>query len=142
MESGLVDVFESNRRAMRQRLHAQVRHAWKRHQLVVDYEFTRSRDNTDGPFSFLEQPGNLAAEWARSAGVSPHNFTVMSTVTLPAAISLNVVDTWRSRAPFNITTALDTATALSSIAADGQETAATALGSIRCRSSAPAHCMV
>lgn len=107
-EAGWVDIFESNRSATRQRLHAQVRHAWKRQQAVVNYEFTRSRDNTDGPFSFAEQPGNLAAEWARSAGVSPHNVTVMSTVALPGAISLNVVDTWRSSAPFNVTTAFDT----------------------------------
>jgi hypothetical protein len=107
-EAGWVDVFESNRRATRQRLHAQVRHAWTRQQIVVDYEFTRSRDNTDGPFSFAEQPGNLTAEWARSAGVSPHTVTVMSTVALPAAISLNVVDIWRSSAPFNVTAAFDT----------------------------------
>ena len=107
-EAGWADVFESNRRATRQRLHAQVRHTWKRHQTVVDYEFTRARDNTDGPFSFAEQPGHLTAEWARSAGVSPHSVTVMSTVALPAAISLNVVDTWRGSAPFNVTTAFDT----------------------------------
>jgi hypothetical protein len=109
VEAGWVDVFQSNRSAMRQRLHAQLRHAWKRQQLVVDYEFTHARDNTDGPFSFLEQPGNLTAEWGRSAGMSPHTVTVMGTLTLPAAISVNLVESWRSSAPFNITTALDTA---------------------------------
>jgi hypothetical protein len=35
--------------------------------------------------------------------------TVMSTVALPAAISVNIVDTWRSSAPFNVTTGFDTA---------------------------------
>jgi hypothetical protein len=109
VEAGWADVFQSDRSAMRQRLHAQLRHAWKRQQLVVDYEFTHARDNTDGPFSFLEQPGNLTAEWGRSAGMSPHTVTVMGTLTLPAAISVNLVESWRSSAPFNITTALDTA---------------------------------
>jgi hypothetical protein len=109
VEAGWVDEFQSNRSAMRQRLHAQLRQAWKRQQLVVDYEFTHARDNTDGPFSFLEQPGNLAAEWGRSAGMSPHTVTVMGALTLPAAISVNLVESWRSSAPFNITTALDTA---------------------------------
>jgi hypothetical protein len=109
MESGWVDIFQSNRGAIRQRLHAQVRQGWTRQQLVVHYEFTRERDNTDGPFSFLEQSGNLAAEWGRSAGVSPHMMTVIGTLTLPAAISLNVVESWRSGAPFNVTTARDAA---------------------------------
>lgn len=107
-ESGWLDVVESNRRATRERLHGFARYMWHRQQLVIDYEFTRSRDNADGPFSFPDEPGKLAAEWARSAGVPPHTLSVMGTLILPGAVSLNVVDEWRSGAPFNITTALDT----------------------------------
>ena len=106
-DSGWVDVFESNRSATRRRVHANARRTWDRRQLAIDYEYTFARDNTDGPFSFLEEPGNLAAEWAPSSGVPPHNFTVMTMLELPAAISVNMVDVWRSGAPFNITTALD-----------------------------------
>ncbi len=106
-DSGWVDVFESNRSATRRRVHANARRTWDRRQLAIDYEYTFARDNTDGPFSFPEEPGNLAAEWAPSSGVPPHNFTVMTMLELPAAISVNMVDVWRSGAPFNITTALD-----------------------------------
>ena len=67
------------------------------------------RGHTDGPYSFPEQPGNIAAEWSRSAGAPPHSVTIMATLALPAAISLNVVENWRSSAPFNITTGRDIA---------------------------------
>lgn len=102
-----VDVFASDRRAMRQRVHAYSRYSAKGQQLVFDYEFARAHDNTDGPFSFPQQSGNLAGEWARSAGVPPHSVTIMSHLSLPAGISVNIVDNWRSRAPYNITTGRD-----------------------------------
>lgn len=106
-ESGLIDVFESNRSALRRRLHGYGRYAWKGHQFVAEYEFAHARDNTDGPFSFPQQSANLPAEWARSAGVPAHSMTIMSTITLPAGVSMNLVDNWRSSAPFNITTGSD-----------------------------------
>lgn len=108
VESGWVDLLESNRRALRQRLHVHAGRKWRQQQLTVDYDFTRARDDSDGPFSFPERPGDLAAEWARSAGVSPHEVTIMASLSLPAAVSINVADVWRSGAPFNITTAFDT----------------------------------
>jgi hypothetical protein len=43
----------------------------------------------------------------RSAGVSPHNVTAAGTFRLPAAVSLTISDTWRSSAPFDITTGSD-----------------------------------
>jgi hypothetical protein len=106
--TGWLDLFESNRAAERHRLHVQLQYAWKGRHLSAQYEWIRARDNTDGPFSFAERPGNLTAEWARSAGVAPHNVTAMGTFMLPALISLNVTHTWRSSAPYNITTGLDT----------------------------------
>ena len=104
-----VDVFASDRRAMRQRLHAYSRYPARGQQFVVDYEWTRARDNTDGPYSFPEEPGNIAAEWSRSAGAPPHSVTIMAALALPAAISLNVVENWRSSAPLNMTTGRDIA---------------------------------
>lgn len=106
-DAGWTDVFASDRGAVRHRLHAYTRYAWKGQQFVADYEWARARDNTDGAFSFPERSGNIAAEWARSAGVSPHSVTVMSTLSLPMAISVTIVDNWRSGSPYNITTGRD-----------------------------------
>lgn len=106
-EAGWVDVVESNRTAQGRRLHTHISYAWKGHRLASNYEWVHSRDNSDGPFSFPERPGNLAAESARSAGLSPHNVTGAVSFRLPAAISLSVTHTWRTSSPFNITTGLD-----------------------------------
>lgn len=105
--AGWTDVVESNRAACGRRLHLRAAYTWKRQQLVANYEWTRARDNSDGPFSFLERADNIAAEFVRSAGVSPRNFTTAGTFSLPAAISLTISDTWRSSAPFDITTGSD-----------------------------------
>jgi hypothetical protein len=107
--AGWLDLFQSNRAAERHRLHAQVQYARKGQLLSVQYEWTHSRDNTNGPFCFVEQPGNLAAEWARSIGVPPHSVTTMGMFTLPGQVSLSVTHTWRSTAPYDITTGLDAA---------------------------------
>jgi hypothetical protein len=105
--AGWTDVVESNRAARGRRLHLQAAYTLKRQQLVANYEWTRARDNSDGPFSFLEHADNAAAEFVRSAGVSPRNFTAAGTFRLPAAVSLTISDTWRSSAPFDITTGSD-----------------------------------
>lgn len=107
--TGWVDVFEANRAAESRRLQTQARYTWKGQQFVANYDWTHARDDSDGPFAFPERAGRIAAEWARSAGISPHNVTAAGTFSLPAAISLNVTQTWRSSAPFNVTTGLDPA---------------------------------
>jgi hypothetical protein len=105
--AGWADVVESNRAARGRRLHLRAAYTWKRQQLVANYEWTRARDNSDGPFSFLERADDIAAEFVRSAGVSPRNFTAAGTFRLPAAVSLTISDTWRNSAPFDITTGSD-----------------------------------
>ena len=107
--TGWLDLLQSSRAAERHRLHAQLQYAWKGRSLSAQYEWTRARDNTDGPFSHAEQAGNLGAEWARSAGVPLHGFTAMGTCPLPGSISLTVTQAWRSAAPYNITTGLNPA---------------------------------
>jgi hypothetical protein len=106
---GWVDTVDANRAADRHRLHAQARYGWSRHQLSAHYEWINARDNGDGPFSFPEQAGHLTAEWARSAGLSPHNVTLVGSFALPGAVSVNISDSWNSGSPYNITTALDEA---------------------------------
>lgn len=107
--AGWTDVVESNRAAAGRRFHAQIGYTWKGQQFSANYELTRARDNTDGPFSFPERAGDLAGEWARRAGAPPHAVTAAGTFRLPGAVSLNVTDSWHNAAPFNITTGIDAA---------------------------------
>jgi hypothetical protein len=107
--SGWLDVFESDRAAERHRVRAQLLYAKQGRQLSAQYEWTHARDNTDGPFSFAAQAGSPAAEWARSTGVPPHNVSVTASSMLLAGVSLNVMYTWRSSAPCNITSGVDAA---------------------------------
>lgn len=37
---------------------------------TAHYEFTRARNNTDGPFSFAARQNDIAFEWAPASGVS------------------------------------------------------------------------
>jgi hypothetical protein len=106
-QGGWMDALESNCARHRQELHARLRYALKRQSIVAHYEWFHSRDDTDGPFSFPEYQDNLRAEWARTAGVSPHNFTLVDNLRLPRAISVMLMATERSSAPYNITSGLD-----------------------------------
>ena len=107
--TGWLDLFESSRAAVRHRVHAQIQYAAKGTHLSAQYEWVRARDNTGGPFSFAGGSGNSEAEWARSAGVAVHSFTLAGMTALPARISLNGSYTWRSSAPYDITTGYDAA---------------------------------
>jgi hypothetical protein len=111
-QEGWMDLLESNRARQREQLHARLRYTWRRQNIVAHYEWIQSHDNTDGPFSFPENEDNLAAEWARTAGVSPRNFTIVDTVRAPGGISLSLVDLARGSAPYNITSGLITSEGL------------------------------
>ena len=102
-----VDTTVSNRTAQQHRVHMRVRTAWRRHSVTGHYEWVHASDNSDGAFSFAERPGDLRGEWARSAGIAPHNVTITGSFALPGAVSVNVNDTWHSRTPYNITTGRD-----------------------------------
>jgi hypothetical protein len=106
---GLVDVLESNRFARRHQLHFRLQAEARGQRMSAHYQWTRSRDDTDGPFSFPESQDDLAAEAARSAGVAPHELSVVGSFKLPAGVSLTVVETWHSSAPYNVTSGTDPA---------------------------------
>ena len=105
--NGWMDLLGSDRSGNRQRMHSQLRYTWKGRSLTAHYEWIRSRDDTSGPFSFPAQQYDVRAEWARSAGVAPHNLGLTANMKLPGGISLIATDTWRGSAPYNITTGLD-----------------------------------
>jgi len=106
-QKGWLDLLESDRARRRQQLHARLRFQWKTQNVTAHYEWMDSKDNTGGPFSYPEQPYQLNQEWARTAGVSPHNFTLVDRFKLPNEISVTLIATARGSAPYNIVTGID-----------------------------------
>jgi hypothetical protein len=104
---GWVDTLESNRSARRERVHVGVQGEVKGQKLGAHYQWTRARDDGAGPFSFPETQDDLAAEWARTAGLAAHELTVVASLSLPAGVSLTVIDSWHSSTPFDVTSAAD-----------------------------------
>jgi hypothetical protein len=98
---------ESTRSLRKHQLHFRAQYRFAGQSLTAQYEWIRAFDDTDGPFSFPAVTGDLRDEWARSSGVSPHNFTIAGNFQLPGGIFINVIGSWRSSAPYNITTGLD-----------------------------------
>lgn len=106
-DAGFADVLTSDRRSARHQLHATFQYQKSNQSVVAHYEWIRAQDNTDGPFSFPAIQEDLAAEWARTSGVSVQNVDLVGNFSLPRAVSLSVVGKWRSSIPYNITTAED-----------------------------------
>lgn len=104
---GAVDVVESNRSATRDSVDAHIGYRKRQHSLTGVYEWNRSYDNSDGPFTFPERQDDLRREWARTSGLSPHRIAAVGNLGLPASVSLTVLEAWRGPAPFNITSGLD-----------------------------------
>ena len=105
--AGWSDRVESNRTSKKHQLHARLRWRWKGQTVVGHYEWVHSYDNTDGPFSFPERQDDIAAEWARTSGVSPHNVSIVGSFQLPGRGSLSLVWTSRSSSPYNVTSSRD-----------------------------------
>lgn len=103
----LVDRLESTRQLRRHQLHTRVGYDSRVGSLVAHYEWVLSHDDSGGPFSFPERQDDLASEWAPSAGVSPHNASIVAGLPRLAGIETSVVFTARSRAPLNLRTGLD-----------------------------------
>jgi len=107
--AGWADLLESNRAFRKQQLHFRALYKFGGQSLTLHYEWIRSFDDTDGPFSFPQISGDLRDEWARSSAVSPHNFTIVGNFQMRGGVFINLVGSWRSSAPYNITTGLDPA---------------------------------
>ncbi len=106
-DSGWLDLLESNRDLHRSEVHPRIRYRWGRQILTANYEWMRSRDDTDGPFSYAEFYNNLQAEWARTTAVPAHNASLVANLGLPRSFSLTIVGSFHSSSPYNITTGRD-----------------------------------
>ncbi|MGQ0815596.1 MAG: hypothetical protein ACT4O1_14265, partial [Gemmatimonadota bacterium] len=105
--TGWVDLLESNRSLRRQQIHASLGYQSRAGSMVAHYEWVVSHDDADGPFSFPERKNALGAEWARSAGVAPHNLSIVAGLPTLLGIEGALVFAARSRAPLNLRTGLD-----------------------------------
>ena len=129
---GCVDVLESNRFARKHQVHLRLQGEAKGQRVSAHYQWTRARDDGGGPFSFPEVQDDLAAEEARSAGVAPHELSVVASLRLPGDVSLTVVESWHSSTPYNVTTGADPAASASTPSAAGaRATAGTAPATTR-----------
>jgi hypothetical protein len=108
-DDGWVDTLESSRSARRHRVHASLQGEAKGQRLGAHYQWTRSRDDGDGPFSFPESQDDLAAEGARTAGIAPHELSLVASLRLPGDVSLTLIESWHSSTPYNVTSGADPA---------------------------------
>jgi hypothetical protein len=75
--------------------------------LFVNYTFSSSYNDTDGPFS---QPANnydLHSEWGRSSDNQRHHFQAGINTRLPGNLYVNTQLRWNSGRPYTILTGLD-----------------------------------
>ena len=105
---GWVDRLESSRRLRRHQLHAMLEVAVATATILTHYEWVVSHDDGDAPFSFPAKQDDLSAEWARSAGLSPHHLSIVGQVPAVAGVSVGAVLTVRSRAPLDLRSGTDT----------------------------------
>ena len=105
--AGWIDWLGSNRALQEHQIHLRALYTIRGQRLTAHYEWIHSRDNTDGPFSFPAVQNNIRGEWGPSSGLAAHNLTLVANSRLGPALSLTVVESWRSPLPLNITSGLD-----------------------------------
>lgn len=104
---GWSDVLESNRTSEADEVRVRTTYKVKGQMFTANYDWIRSFDDTDGPFSFPADQNEIRAEWARSTGVSPRNLALVGNLNLGKAISLSLVEVWHGGAPLNLTTGIE-----------------------------------
>ena len=107
MRGGWTDWLESGRDQDRGELRTRLRYEWRGQSLVGNYQWVHSRDNTDGPFSYVAHYNDIRAEWGRTTGLPVHNFSLVGNLNLPRSISLTIVGSAHSASPYNIITGKD-----------------------------------
>ena len=105
--NGWVDRLESSRRLRRHQLHAVLGYGFAGATVLTHYEWVVSHDDGDGPFSFPARQDDLASEWARSAGMAPHQLSIVGQVPPVAGVNMGAILTVRSRAPLDIRSGTD-----------------------------------
>jgi hypothetical protein len=74
---------------------------------MAQYTFSKTQDNTNGPFFLPANNFDFSPEWGRSDFDQRHRFNLAGTADLPKAFRFGVFATLGSGLPFNITTGRD-----------------------------------
>jgi hypothetical protein len=107
--TGWTDWLESNRAQRKDQIRTLAEYAVGGQRFTARYEWTRARDDTDGPFSFPAVQGDVAGEWGPASDAAEHNVTLVANSTLGKLGSLSAVESWHSAMPLNLTSGLDPA---------------------------------
>jgi hypothetical protein len=102
-----IDVVESNRASRKHQVHALLRVGTESRNVLAHYVWTRSQDNTGGPFSYAERTDDLEREWARSGGVPPQRVVLVGSLGMIGGVATTVVAALNGGAPYDITTGTD-----------------------------------
>jgi hypothetical protein len=105
--TGWTDWLQSNRALQKHQIHFRALYKIRSQSFTAHYEWIRSYDNTDGPFSFPARQDNIRGEWGPSSTIAAHNVTLVANSRLGKMLSLTLLNTWHSSQPFNITSGLD-----------------------------------
>ena len=76
-------------------------------EVLSQYTWSRSYDNTSGMFYLPADNFNLAPEWGRSDFDRRHRFSLAGIVQLPYGLKFGTITTIRSGIPFDVTTGSD-----------------------------------
>jgi hypothetical protein len=102
-----IDVVESNRALQKHQVHALLRVGTESRNVLAHYVWTRSHDNTSGPFSYAERMDDLEQEWARSAGIPPDSVILVGSLGAIGGVAITVVAALNGAVPYDITTKSD-----------------------------------
>jgi hypothetical protein len=102
-----IDVVESNRASQKHQVHALLKVGTESRNVLGHYVWTRSHDNTSGPFSYAERTDDLAREWARSTGLPPHSVILVASLGTTGGVAITVVAAMSGAVPYDITTGTD-----------------------------------
>lgn len=98
---GLVDTIQSDRGLARRQLHLRVAVTAAAATVTAHYEFARSFDDTDGPFSLPARQDDIGGEWGRSTGVAAHHASMVASFTLPGAVRVFASASASSGSPYS-----------------------------------------
>ena len=104
---GLLDVIASDRRLRRHQTHARASARRGAAAVNAHYQHVWSFDDGDAPLAVPAVAGDIAGEWARSAGVPRHAAGVTASLRLPFRLRALLSADARSGTPYMVTTGRD-----------------------------------
>ena len=103
----LLDVIASDRRLRRHQTHVRLSARRPAAAISAHYQHAWSFDDSDLPLAIPARAGDVAGEWARSAGVPRHAAGLTASLTLSVGVRALITAEARSGTPYNIISGRD-----------------------------------